>query len=260
MFRQTSLNILILFVFLLILLLTSGCGVKHTTPYTTTPSASLKRELHPLGFTIQVGAFQNIANAVRLSAILEQKGLESYYFKHKSGLFKVRFGDFISRNAAETAAEKYVFSGIIESYYISGPDDYALAGNRIHGTDSLRAEIVKTAESFIGMPYTWGGSSPQTGFDCSGLSMAVYRLNGLNLPRTSKEQYKTGTPKERRAIFEGDLVFFKTTNGRDISHVGIYAGQGKFIHAPGINKNIGVDSLSNTYYAARYAGAKSYIL
>lgn len=260
MIKRQSLVILISFSFLLILSATVGCGGKQSIqPVISTPSVQVKKDLHPLGYTIQAGAFSKISNAVQLHESLERLGLEVYYFKHKSGLYKVRFGDFISRSAAKAAAERYVSSGHITDYYIVGPDDYALAGNRVHGTDSLRGEIVKTAESFIGLPYKWGGSSPKTGFDCSGLSMAVYRLNGLNLPRTSEEQYSTGAPKDRKEVYEGDLVFFKTTNGRVVSHVGIYTGQGKFIHAPGKGKDIRVDSLSNTYYAVRYAGAKSYI-
>jgi cell wall-associated NlpC family hydrolase len=61
----------------------------------------------------------------------------------------------------------------------------------------LRGEIVKTARSFIGLPYLWGGSSPESGFDCSGLAMAVYHLNGLDLPRSSREQFESGSPVER---------------------------------------------------------------
>lgn len=260
MYRREYSNILILSCIALTILLVSGCGSRRKTPPPLPlPPAPAVKELEPLGYSIQAGAFSKISNAVRLYETLEKLGLEAYYFRHKSGLFKVRFGDFSSRDAAAAAAERYLSSGYIEVYYIVGPDDYALAGHRIYGTDSLRSEIVRTAESFIGLPYKWGGSSPRTGFDCSGLSMAVYRLNGLNLPRTSLEQYNSGQPKEREELYEGDLVFFKTTNGRDVSHVGIYSGEGNFIHAPGTGKDIRVDSLSNRYYASRYAGAKSYL-
>jgi hypothetical protein len=257
MLRRLSGNILIPYVFLFISLVIAGCGGKRIP--SITPSVPLKKGLPPIGYTIQVGAFSNIANAVRLSESLEKQGLDAYYFRHQSGLFKVRFGNFASRNQAETIADKYVALGYIESYYIVAPEDYALAEKRFYGSEALRMDIVRTAESFIGLPYKWGGNSPEAGFDCSGLSMAVYHLNGLNLPRTSKEQYDTGVSIERKGISEGDLVFFKTTNGRDISHVGIYTGQGKFIHAPGTGKDIRIDSLLNTYYAAKYAGAKSYI-
>ena len=210
-------------------------------------------------FTIQAGAFSRVENAIQLAESLERKGLTAYYFRHESGIYKVRFGEFPSKEAARAMAQELVSSGTIDIYYIVGPDDYALAKVRVYGPAGLRSEIVKTAESFIGLPYRLGGSFPQDGFDCSGLAMAVYQLNGLNLPRTSKEQYASGDPVETRELSKGDLVFFQILKGRKVSHVGVYAGDGKFIHAPGENKTIKSDSLSNAYYARRYIGGRSYI-
>jgi cell wall-associated NlpC family hydrolase len=256
MSKRPSINIIPLSAFLLILLLVSGCGGKQAIRPESVP---VKKKIDPLGYTIQVGAFSQVTNAIRLTETIEKLGLDAYYFRHESGLFKVRFGDFANREEAETIARQYVSSGQIEGYFIVGPDDYALARIRTHGTDVLRAEIVKTAESFIGLPYKWGGYSPQTGFDCSGLSMAVYRLNGLHLPRTSAGQYNAGMSIDLKNIAEGDLVFFKTTRGRGVLHVGIYTGGGKFIHAPSEGKDIRKDSFANRYYAARYAGARCYI-
>ena len=210
-------------------------------------------------FTIQVGAFSRVENAIQLNESLERKGLTAYYFRHESGLFKVRFGEFPSKAAARTMAQDLVSAGTIGSYYIVGPDDYAFSKVRIYGPTGLRNQIVKTAESYIGLPYRLGGSSPQEGFDCSGLAMAVYQLNGLNLPRSSKEQYASGDPVKRKKLLKGDLVFFKISWGRKVSHVGVYVGDGKFIHAPGKGKAIRLSPLSNTYYTQRYAGGRSYI-
>ncbi len=95
--------------------------------------------------------------------------------------------------------------------------------------------------------------------DCSGLTMAVYQLNGLSLPRSSREQYKTGASVKKSRLLKGDLVFFATSRGRKISHVGIYVGHNKFIHAPGYNKYIRTESLSNTYFIKRYVGARTYL-
>ncbi|GAJ19868.1 unnamed protein product, partial [marine sediment metagenome] len=108
-------------------------------------------------------------------------------------------------------------------------------------------------------PYQWGGSSVDDGFDCSGLAMAVYQLNGLNLPRSSKEQYRAGIPIKQSQLKKGDLIFFATSRGKKVSHVGIYTGDNKFIHAPRKGKRIRTDSLSNRYFEARYAGAKTYL-
>ena len=258
MSRRPSINSILISVFLLIQLIVAGCGGKQAIQFEPVPSVPVKKKINPLGYTIQVGAFSQVTNAIRLTENIERLGLDAYYFRHEKGLFKVRFGDFANREEAETIAKQYVSSGQIEGYFIVGPDDYALASIRTHGTDALGTEIVKTAENFIGLPYKWGGYSPQTGFDCSGLSMAVYHLNGINLPRTSAGQYNAGMSIGLKNISEGDLVFFKTT-GRGVLHVGIYTGDGKFIHAPGKGKDIRKDSLSNRYYAARYAGARRYI-
>jgi cell wall-associated NlpC family hydrolase len=89
--------------------------------------------------------------------------------------------------------------------------------------------------------------------------MAVYHLNGLNLPRSSNAQWQVGSPVKRSQLSKGDLVFFATSGGGKISHVGIYAGGDKFIHAPGVNEKIRVDSLSSKYFRRRYAGARTYL-
>ena len=240
------------------LLFFAGCGKKAVIPPPIPPTPP-KKALEPMRFTIQVGAFSRVENAIRLTETLETKGLTAYYFRHESGLYKVRFGEFPSKEAAVAAAQELVSSATIDSYYIVGPDEYALAKVRIYGPTGLRNQIVKTAESFIGLPYRLGGSSPEEGFDCSGLAMAVYQLNGLNLPRSSREQYASGEPVERKELSKGDLVFFKISWGRKVSHVGVYAGDGKFIHAPGTGKAIRFSSLSSAYYAKRYVGGRSYI-
>jgi cell wall-associated NlpC family hydrolase len=212
-----------------------------------------------MGYSIQVGAFANLDNAVRLSEALDGQGLNAYYFVHQTGLYKVRFGDFPSKESARRQAEIIRAAGTIDEYYIVGPTDYAAVRSRKHGGSDLRDELVNTAERFIGVPYRWGGSSADAGFDCSGLTMTVYRLNGLNLPRSSREQYRVGTPISRSQLSQGDLVFFATSGGRRVSHVGIYAGGGRFIHAPKQGKRIRTESLSNSYFRSRYLGARTYL-
>jgi cell wall-associated NlpC family hydrolase len=148
---------------------------------------------------------------------------------------------------------------VIDEFYIVNPDEYTVARQTKYGDMYIREELMKTAESFVGVPYLWGGSSPNTGFDCSGLSMTVYQLNGLDLPRSSKEQYETGTPVDRNDLLKGDLVFFATSGKNKVAHVGIYVGDGRFIHAPGRSKNIRVDYLSRSFYKKRYLGGRTYI-
>jgi len=244
--------------FLLLILVEAAC--RSIVPVSRPPEPRPpKLELRRMGYTIQVGAFSIVDNAIRLTKSLNKKRLNAYYFAHTSGLYKVRFGDFRSRKSAQKKAQSLAAAGIIDEYYIVSPGEYTVAKRKKHGKQYLRNEIVATAKSFIGMPYSWGSSSPDEGFDCSGLTLAVYQLNGLTLPHSSKEQYKTGTPIKKSRLLKGDLVFFATTRGRKVSHVGVYIGNNKFIHAPGNNKHIRTDSLSNTYFVKRYVGARTYL-
>jgi hypothetical protein len=240
--------------------LAAACASKGVVepPLTPVPEEA-KKELAPMGYSIQAGAFLNVDNAQRLTESLEKQGLSAYYFHHKTGLFKVRFGDFSSKEEARLKAEDLVAGGVIDGYYIVTPEHYAVAKARIYGPTHLRNEIVGTAKSFIGIPYRWGGSSPGKGFDCSGLAMAVYQYNGLNLPRSSMAQYEAGSPVGRRELDRGDLVFFATSGVKRVSHVGVYTGNGRFVHAPGRGKAIRVNSLSDPYYEQRYVGARTYL-
>jgi hypothetical protein len=218
-----------------------------------------KRELQRMGYAIQVGAFSVVDNAIKLNKSLRRKGLNAYYFAHPSGLYKVRFGDFRSQKAAEKKAQRLLRAGIIDEYYIVAPEEYAVAKERKFGKQYLRNEIVVTAKRFLGIPYAWGGSSQKEGFDCSGLTMAVYKVNGLSLPHSSRGQYKTGSPVSKSRLQKGDLVFFATKRGRRVSHVGIYTGNNQFIHAPGNNKHVRTESLSNSYFRENYIGARTYL-
>lgn len=242
------------FVYLLLTTVVAGCG--GTTIVDPSQHLEQKSVLLPMGYAIQVGAFSHLNNAVQLTEILQSKGLSAYYFVHQNGLYTVRFGNLSSKEKAQKEAETLRSAGTIPDYFIVGPDDYRTTKS---GKMFLRNEIVERAEDFIGVPYRWGGSSPRDGFDCSGFTMAVYRLNGLNLPRSSSAQWTAGSRVDRHQLSKADLVFFATSGGKRISHVGIYVGENKFIHAPGRNKRISVSSLSNTYFKQRYVGARSYL-
>ena len=210
-------------------------------------------------YEIQVGAFINMDNAVRLTNKLKRKNIQAYHFVDNSGLFKVRFGNYATKDIARREAVSLQASGIIDVFYIVRPEDHSVSRYGGADTRQLREEILKTADRFVGVRYRWGGTSPRNGFDCSGLTMVVYRLNGLNLPRTSRNQWKTGRAVSRKRLAKGDLVFFSTGRGKKVSHVGIYAGNGKFLHAPGRGRRIQYSSLSNSYYKAHYIGARSYL-
>lgn len=211
-----------------------------------------------LGYTIQTGAFSLVDNAIRMTAALNKQGFDAFYFVHESGLFKVRMGNFSTREKADQRAQKLLNKNVISDYYIVQPRGYPSTRSRALNERSLRESVVASAQNFISFPYTWGGESPEEGFDCSGLALAVYHLNGFSLPRTSREQYRSGKLIQKKNLQIGDLVFFKTVPGRTVSHVGIYSGNDLFIHAPGRNKTIRIDSLSNAFYKERFVGARSF--
>jgi peptidoglycan DL-endopeptidase CwlO len=110
--------------------------------------------------------------------------------------------------------------------------------------------VVGIAMRYLGIPYRWGGASP-SGFDCSGFSMYLYAQVGVSLPHNAAMQYGYGTPVSRSQLAPGDLVFF---NG--LGHMGIYIGGGQFIHSPHTGDVVKISSLSDSWYAATYVGAR----
>jgi cell wall-associated NlpC family hydrolase len=116
--------------------------------------------------------------------------------------------------------------------------------------------VVDQALRYIGVPYRFGGSNPQTGFDCSGLVNHVFRETlGVVLPRTSRQLAGVGAAVSREELRPGDLVFFNT-RGAANSHVGIYLGDGRFVHAPRARTLVRIDRLDDIGYRDRFEGAR----
>jgi cell wall-associated NlpC family hydrolase len=117
-------------------------------------------------------------------------------------------------------------------------------------------QLVDEALSYLGIRYRFGGTSPATGLDCSGLVLNVFRnAVGLDLPRTAREMANLGDKVGRQDLKPGDLVFFNTMR-RTFSHVGIYLGEGKFVHAPSSGGKVRVENISTRYWAQRFNGAR----
>lgn len=118
------------------------------------------------------------------------------------------------------------------------------------------SELVVNAMGFIGVPYKRGGVSAETGFDCSGFVKAMYEQTvGLVLPRKAEQQAAATEKIDKKDLAPGDLVFFNTMR-RTFSHVGIYIGDGKFIHAPRPGAEVRVESMAETYWTRRFDGAR----
>ncbi|TBU93437.1 C40 family peptidase [Phytopseudomonas dryadis] len=119
-------------------------------------------------------------------------------------------------------------------------------------------DVLFRALGLVGTPYRYGGNTPDSGFDCSGLIGYVYRdAAGIQLPRSTRELIGMRAPAVGRdALRSGDLVFFATNGGRQVSHAGIYVGEGRFVHAPSSGGTVRLDSLSNSYWQRTYLEAK----
>ena len=118
---------------------------------------------------------------------------------------------------------------------------------------SIGDEIAMRAISLLGAPYKWGGAGPGS-FDCSGLVRFVHDQLGIHVPRTAAEQFLAARPVQMSGLEPGDLLFFRIKGSR-VSHVAIYAGEGRFIHAPQTGRPVELRMLDDEYYRPRLAGA-----
>jgi cell wall-associated NlpC family hydrolase len=126
-------------------------------------------------------------------------------------------------------------------------------GNKV---EAKASELVLNAMAFLGVPYKRGGNSVETGFDCSGFVRAIYEQTaGLMLPRRAEQQAAATQKIEQADLQPGDLVFFNTMR-RTFSHVGIYVGNGKFIHSPKPGAEVRVEDMGIAYWTRRFDGAR----
>ena len=222
------------------------------------PSLPLQTKIPLLGYVVQVGAFAEVDRAFALCVALTKQGLPAYYFRGERGLYRVRFGNFPSYEKALASARARQQDRLVAEYLIIRPETYPV--QRYRGQEeAVRRELALVAGQFVGVPYQWGGASPVLGFDCSGLTRMVYQLIGLDMPRSSRDQFRQGVPRNREQLLPGDLVFFSTDGSGQVSHVGLYLGDDLFIHAPNRGKTVARAKLSSSYFAQCYLGARAYL-
>ena len=160
--------------------------------------------------------------------------------------------------AMADAVKAFQASHGIKADGMVGPKTYAaLLGRDMpeisRGSNVIARRIITGAMQYMGVPYVFGGTTPY-GFDCSGYVQYVFAQAGISLPRTADVQYEVGTPISTAELIPGDLVFFQTyTYGA--SHVGIYVGDGNFIHASS-SYGVTISSLSSAYYSSHYIGSR----
>ena len=125
-------------------------------------------------------------------------------------------------------------------------------------TSPVAADVLFRALGLVGTPYRWGGNTPDSGFDCSGLIKYVYNdAAGISLPRTTREMIVMRAQSiGQDKLQTGDLLFFATNGGSQVSHAGIYVGEGRFVHAPATGGTVKLDSLNKAYWQTAYLNAK----
>jgi cell wall-associated NlpC family hydrolase len=149
--------------------------------------------------------------------------------------------------------ESYGAAGSTEGHRARA-DENAAAGPNHNGATT--SELMLQAMGLVGMPYKFGGRSPSTGFDCSGLVYYLFgRVFGLYLPRTAREMSDVGNAVRLHELEPGDLVFFNTLR-QPFSHVGIYMGDRRFVHAPTRGGQVEVVDMTDRYWKKRYNGAR----
>jgi cell wall-associated NlpC family hydrolase len=161
---------------------------------------------------------------------------------HEKGYYLVRLPD----DRTGWVAEKNVRLEGDATYEPVVPDD----------VDGLRVTVIASGKEYIGKPYVWGGTGPN-GFDCSGLIQTIFAENGISIPRGAKDQYKDGRKIKREYLKPGDLIFFETY-AKGVSHVGIWIGDGKFLHAESSDAGVTITPISIPYWDDRYYGAATY--
>ena len=202
------------------------------------------------------------------------KGSKCYIIGINEGWYKVIYNgkicyirsDFVKlteypyENKASSNSPKFYRGG--KSLGVA-PSAAALSGNASSGSVTPSAkpasatgkQILAEAEKYLGTPYAYGGASP-SGFDCSGFVYYVLKQMGYSPYRTPESQYNQGTSVSKSNLQPGDIVFFAGTYGSGISHVGIYAGNGRFIHAPNSRSTVSYSDLTSGYWANHYFGAR----
>ncbi len=217
---------------------------------TSTSSAPARKEPISRGNTVSASSEAYIVEkGDSLWSIARRYGMTVKELMEINGLTsdKIRPGDklLLRRSANNTVAS---------SSDVQSLRRQVLPARSLEADAAWARGIIGTAKQYLGAPYRYGGTAP-SGFDCSGFVMYVFGQHGMSLPHSSRAQFDTGVPVDRSELSPGDLVFFMTGGSSRINHVGIYIGDGSFIHAS-TNKGITITSLADDTYASQYVGAR----
>lgn len=253
---------------------TSNTDTKSLVPNANTSQLSdhLNSKIAEAKEEYKIYTQEEIANDMQLTAnsMLEESGIDPNDFENEYKESQNKPSEIIVQTGRGSSGESNV-NLTSQQYQISSDSQVA------------RAQVLEKSKDYLGIPYVWGGTS-SSGLDCSGFVQSLYRQFGYNLPRTSKEQSKVGKLVSRQELLPGDLLFFDTTNDRNssdittpslemsyaievaqgtktnvVSHVGMYIGNGKMIHASSGDGYITYADLNVSYYKNRFMNARRII-
>lgn len=208
--------------------------------FLTNPIYSAQNNSFPTGMIIPATA--NLRNAPHTKAMVISTvfGRQPVSITGENGLwYKVRLDD---------GPEGWIY----KTYIVT---DTITNANYRHSPEQL----VSFAKKYLNTGYVYGGTSPH-GFDCSGFTRFVYNNFGYDMPRRSQDQMNLGIPVSQKNLAPADLVFFSTSKTKQVNHVGIYIGEGKFIHASSGSRRIRINYLYEPYYKTRYQGGRRVFL
>lgn len=221
-----------------------------------------------LGYGVVTGSGVNLRSGPDTSynrVATASQGEKCYIIGVNNGWYKVLYNnqtcyirsDFLSltevpyENQASTSQPKYFRQGKAIGTVPTGSTSLnSSVTSSYHGT-ATGAEILSKAQSYLGSPYVYGGASP-SGFDCSGFVYYVYGTFGISVGRTPAAQASAGTQVDKASLQVGDIVLFAGTGGSGITHAGIYAGNGQFIHSPNSRSTVSYSDLNSGYWSEHF--------
>jgi cell wall-associated NlpC family hydrolase len=224
-----------------------GTSAALTTPATAASTASTATEVY--GVVSCSGSLNMRASASTSANVITSLASGSYLsvYDYSDGWIKV--GDDNGNTGFVKSEYLTLKNGVKPANTVASVVSSAASGKA--------ATIISYAKQFIGTPYVYGGTNLNTGVDCSGYIYSVFKDNGITLNRSSREQYKNGTSVAKSDLQPGDLVFFNTGGNTSISHVGMYIGDGQYIHSTdGGNRGVCISNLSDSYSKNTYYGAR----
>lgn len=221
-----------------------------------------------LGYGVVTGSGVNLRSGPDTSynrVATASQGEKCYIIGVNNGWYKVLYNnqtcyirsDFLSltevpyENQASTSQPKYFRQGKAIGTVPTGSTSLSSSVTSSYNGTATGAEILSKAQSYLGTPYVYGGASP-SGFDCSGFVYYVYGTFGISVGRTPAAQASAGSQVDKASLQVGDIVLFAGTGGSGITHAGIYAGNGQFIHSPNSRSTVSYSDLNSGYWSEHF--------